>query len=137
VPIDITVVDGIVAFDDAGFLYGEPSHHQVLDLCFGLFSGAEAWRVPVPLAGVVGLNFGLEAHLCLLAERDCSNTWTLPIAQIGRVKASGCCFVGDDFGHRAMLGKRPASAGLHIAGRSGFLNHSPGAMSREADHGIP
>jgi hypothetical protein len=62
---------------------------------------------------------------------------TLPITQIGRVKASGCCFVGDDFGHRAMLGKRPASAGLHIAGRSGLLNHSPGTVSRKADHGLP
>src|SRR5271165_4071558 len=62
-PVDIAIVDGVVAFGDAGFLYGKPAHHQILDMGFGLFSGAEAQRVAVPLAGVVGLNFGLEAHL--------------------------------------------------------------------------
>src|ERR1700730_1703650 len=28
VPVDITVVYGVVAFDDAGFADGEPAHHQ-------------------------------------------------------------------------------------------------------------
>jgi hypothetical protein len=39
--VDIAVVDGVVTFDDTGFLYGKPAHHQALDLCFGLFSGAD------------------------------------------------------------------------------------------------
>src|SRR5262249_31635600 len=56
---------------------------------------------------------------------------------IGRAKASDCCcLVGGDLGQRPMITEHPALAGSDLAGGSGLLDLLPGAMSREADHGI-
>ena len=58
--------------------------------------------------------------------------------QIREVQASGCCrLVGDDLGHRPMVAEYPGLAGSYVSGGSGLLDLLPGAMSGEADHGIP
>src|SRR6266851_8522785 len=55
---------------------------------------------------------------------------------MGRAKASGCCcLVGDDLGHRAMVGEYPWLARRHVSGRGGLLDHAPCAMSGETDDG--
>src|SRR6202045_2549267 len=57
---------------------------------------------------------------------------------IGRAKASGCCcLVGDDLGHRTMVGEYPGLARRHVSRRDGLLDLLPGAMSGETDHGVP
>jgi hypothetical protein len=43
--VDIRVVDGIGAFDDAGFADGEPAKGQVADIGFGFFAGGEPQRI--------------------------------------------------------------------------------------------
>ena len=75
---DIAVVNVFVAFDYAGAAYCEPAHHQVVDLCFGFVAGGQTQRVAVPLAGVVGLDFGLEALLKSPLRAGCSDASTLP-----------------------------------------------------------
>jgi hypothetical protein len=83
--VDIAVVDGVVAFDNAGVAHGKPAHHPVMDLGFGLVAGRETQRVSVPLAGIVGLDFGLEAHLRSPLGVGCSDASTLPTS-----RSAGC-----------------------------------------------
>src|ERR1700730_3335386 len=57
---------------------------------------------------------------------------------IGRAKASGCCcLVGDNLGHRAMVGEYPGLARRYVSGGSGLLDLLPSTMSWEADQRIP
>ena len=49
---------------------------------------------------------------------------------IGRVKASGCCFGGEDLGHRAMIGEGPALAGRHVARGGRRFDLAPAAVRR-------
>src|SRR3984893_19398634 len=48
--VDVTVVHGVVAFDDAGLADGEPPHHQVLDVGLCFLAGREAQGVAGPFA---------------------------------------------------------------------------------------
>ena len=74
-----------------------------------------------------------EAHSSSPSGRDCSGTSSLPIAQIGRLKASGCLglLVGDQLGHGPLLTEGPAMADRDIARGGGLLDHPPAAVRRK------
>jgi hypothetical protein len=48
--VDVAVIHGVIALDDAGVAHCEPAHHQVLDVRLCLLAGSEAQRVAAPLA---------------------------------------------------------------------------------------
>jgi hypothetical protein len=56
--VDVTVVHGVIAFDDAGLQDGEPPHHQVVDVRHCLLMGRKAQRVAAPLARCIGDDLG-------------------------------------------------------------------------------
>ena len=56
--VDVTVVHGVIAFDDAGLADGEPAHHQVSDIGFCFLAGRKAQRVAAPLARCIGDDLG-------------------------------------------------------------------------------
>jgi hypothetical protein len=67
----------------------------------------------------------------------CYNASTLQTRRSGGVKASGCCFFGDDLGHCPMFRECPAFSSWDVSGGRRGLDLPPSPVRRKTDHGIP
>jgi hypothetical protein len=58
--VDVAVIHGVIALDNAGIAHCEPTHHQVVDVRFCLSAGSEAQGVAAPLPELSAMTSGLK-----------------------------------------------------------------------------